>query len=110
MATSKYTIAPPSVAPLLHEYGDWDNIPDEAWDEYCAAQAYWARSRRMYAGRARAAKPAGRNRPRSRASRIRREACHERAARPRRPARPSESTSGRSARGYTGGAQSAAET
>jgi hypothetical protein len=51
MATSKYTIAPPSVAPLLHEYGDWDNIPDEAWEEYCAAQAYWARSRRMYAGR-----------------------------------------------------------
>jgi len=50
MATSKYTIAPPSVAPLLHEYGDWDNIPDEAWEEYCAAQAYWARSRRMYAG------------------------------------------------------------
>jgi len=50
MATSKYTIAPPSVAPLLHEYGDWENIPDEAWEEYCAAQAYWARSRRMYAG------------------------------------------------------------
>ena len=53
MATSKYTIAPPSVAPLVHEYGDWDNIPDEAWEEYCAAQAYWARSRRMYAGRLR---------------------------------------------------------
>jgi len=53
MATSKYTIAPPSVAPLLHEYGDWDNIPDEAWEEYCAAQAYWACSRRMYAGRLR---------------------------------------------------------
>ena len=50
MTTSKYTIAPPSVAPLLHEYGDWENIPDEAWEEYCAAQAYWARSRRMYAG------------------------------------------------------------
>ena len=50
MATSNYTIAPPSVAPLLHEYGDWDLIPEEAWDEYCAAQAYWARSRRMYAG------------------------------------------------------------
>jgi hypothetical protein len=49
MATSKYTIAPPSVAPLLHEYGDWDDIPEEAWAEYCAAQAYWARSRRMYA-------------------------------------------------------------
>jgi hypothetical protein len=49
MATSKYTIAPPSVAPLLHEYGDWDLIPEEAWEEYCAAQAYWARSRRMYA-------------------------------------------------------------
>jgi hypothetical protein len=50
MATSNYTIAPPSVAPLLHEYGDWDLIPEAAWDEYCAAQAYWARSRRMYAG------------------------------------------------------------
>ena len=50
MATSNYTIAPPSVAPLLHEYGDWDLIPEEAWNEYCAAQAYWARSRRMYAG------------------------------------------------------------
>jgi HJR/Mrr/RecB family endonuclease len=53
MATSKYTIAPPSVAPLLHEYGDWENIPDEAWEEYCAAQAYWARSRRMYADQGR---------------------------------------------------------
>ena len=50
MATSNYTIAPPSVAPLLHEYGDFDRIPEEAWDEYCAAQAYWARSRRMYTG------------------------------------------------------------
>jgi hypothetical protein len=50
MATSKYTIAPPSVAPLLHEYGDYENIPDEAWDEYCAAQAYWSRTRRMYQG------------------------------------------------------------
>jgi hypothetical protein len=50
MATSRYTIPPPSVAPLLHEYGDWANIPEEAWEEYCAAQAYWARSRRMYAG------------------------------------------------------------
>ena len=59
MATSNYTIAPPSVAPLLHEYGDWDLIPEEAWDEYCAAQAYWARSRRMYASQTRAAKPAG---------------------------------------------------
>jgi hypothetical protein len=46
MATSNYTIAPPSVAPLLHEYGDWDLIPEAAWNEYCAAQAYWARSRR----------------------------------------------------------------
>ena len=53
MATSKYTIAPPSVAPLLAEYGDWDRIPEAAWDEYSAAQAYWARSRRMYAGEAR---------------------------------------------------------
>jgi hypothetical protein len=50
MATSKYTIAPPSVAPLLEEFGEYENIPDEAWDEYCAAQAYWARTRRMYQG------------------------------------------------------------
>jgi hypothetical protein len=46
--TSRYTIAPPSVAPLLHEYGDYDAIPEAAWREYDAAQAYWARSRRMY--------------------------------------------------------------
>jgi hypothetical protein len=50
MTQSRYTIAPPSVAPLLHEYGDWDNIPESAWREYDAAQAYWARSRRLYAG------------------------------------------------------------
>ena len=50
MATAKYTIAPPSVTPLLMEFGDYDAIPEEAWNEYCAAQAYWARSRRMYAG------------------------------------------------------------
>jgi hypothetical protein len=50
MATSRYTIAPPSVAPLLHEFGDWEKVPDQAWDEYCAAVAYWSRSRRMYAG------------------------------------------------------------
>jgi hypothetical protein len=30
MATSKYTIAPPSVAPLLMEFGDYDAIPEEA--------------------------------------------------------------------------------
>jgi len=59
MATSKYTIAPPSVAPLLHEYGDWENIPDEAWEEYSAAQAYWARSRRMYAGQGKSRKACG---------------------------------------------------
>jgi hypothetical protein len=46
--TSRYTIAPPSVAPLLHEYGDWDNIPAPAWREYIAATAYWARCWRMY--------------------------------------------------------------
>jgi hypothetical protein len=52
MATSKYTIAPPSVMPLLMEFGDYDAIPEAAWREYDAAQAYWARSRRMYAGSA----------------------------------------------------------
>jgi hypothetical protein len=50
MATSKYTIAPPSVAPLLHEYGDYDNIPEDAWREYIAAMAYWSRTWLMYAG------------------------------------------------------------
>jgi hypothetical protein len=50
MATSKYTIAPPSVAPLLMEFGDYDAIPEEAWREFDAAMAYWARCRRMYAG------------------------------------------------------------
>jgi hypothetical protein len=50
MATSKYTIAPPSVAPLLMEFGDYDAIPEEAWREYIAAQAYWARTWLMYAG------------------------------------------------------------
>ena len=50
MATSKYTIAPPSVAPLLHEYGDYDAIPDAAWREFIAAHAYWARTWLMYAG------------------------------------------------------------
>jgi hypothetical protein len=50
MATSKYIIAPPSVMPLLMEFGDYDAIPEAAWREYDAAQAYWARSRRMYAG------------------------------------------------------------
>ena len=60
MATSNYTIAPPSVAPLLHEYGDWDLIPEQAWDEYCAAQAYWARSGRMYAGEVRGGRKARR--------------------------------------------------
>jgi hypothetical protein len=48
MAFAKYTICPPSVAPLLHEYDDWDNIPPEAWREYIAACAYWARCWRMY--------------------------------------------------------------
>jgi hypothetical protein len=50
MATSKYTVAPPSVAPLLHEYGDYDAIPDDAWREYIAAMAYWSRTWLMYAG------------------------------------------------------------
>jgi hypothetical protein len=50
MMTSKYTIAPPSVAPLLHEFGDYDAIPEDAWREYIAAQAYWARTWLMYAG------------------------------------------------------------
>jgi hypothetical protein len=50
MVTSKYTIAPPSVAPLLHEYGDYDNIPEDAWREYIAAMAYWSRTWLMYAG------------------------------------------------------------
>jgi len=50
MATSKYTIAPPSVAPLLMEFGDYDAIPEEAWREFIAAQAYWARTWLMYAG------------------------------------------------------------
>jgi hypothetical protein len=49
MATARYTIAPPSVAPLLQAYGDWDNIPEEAWREYIAAHAFWARSWLMYA-------------------------------------------------------------
>lgn len=49
MATSKYTIAPPAVTPLLEEYGDYDQIPDHAWREYIAAMAYWARCWRMYA-------------------------------------------------------------
>jgi hypothetical protein len=50
MATSKYTIAPPSVAVLLHQYGDYDDIPPEAWREYIAAMAYWSRTWLMYAG------------------------------------------------------------
>jgi hypothetical protein len=49
MTISKYTVAPPSVAPLLHQYDDWDAIPEEAWREYIAAHAYWARSWLMYA-------------------------------------------------------------
>jgi hypothetical protein len=49
MATSKYTIAPPTVAPLLMEYGEFDLIPEDAWREYIAAQAYWARTWLMYA-------------------------------------------------------------
>src|SRR5262245_3500165 len=51
MAASKYTIAPPSVAPLLMEFGDYDAIPDAAWREFIAATAYWARTWLMYAGR-----------------------------------------------------------
>jgi hypothetical protein len=50
MATAKYTIAPPSLTPLLMEYGDYDNIPDECWREYIAAHAFWARAWLMYAG------------------------------------------------------------
>jgi hypothetical protein len=50
MATSKYTIAPPSVARLLHEYGDYDAIPDTAWREFIHAMAYWSRCWLMYAG------------------------------------------------------------
>jgi hypothetical protein len=46
--TAKYIIAPPTLAPLLMEFGDYESIPEQAWDEYCAAQAYWARSRRYY--------------------------------------------------------------
>jgi hypothetical protein len=49
MATSKYTIAPPTIAPLLMEYGEYDNIPEDCWREYIAAQAYWARTWLMYA-------------------------------------------------------------
>jgi hypothetical protein len=50
MATAKYTIAPPSVMPLLMQYGDYDAVPEAAWREYIAAQAYWARTWLMYAG------------------------------------------------------------
>jgi hypothetical protein len=51
MATAKYTIAPPSLTPLLHEFGDYENIPDECWREYIAAHRFWARAWEMYAGR-----------------------------------------------------------
>jgi hypothetical protein len=50
MTTSKYTIAPPSIGPLLHQYGDYDAIPEDAWREYIAAMAYWSRTWLMYAG------------------------------------------------------------
>lgn len=49
MATYKYTIAPPPITPLLHEFGDYDQIPDDCWREYIAAMSYWARCWRMYA-------------------------------------------------------------
>jgi hypothetical protein len=50
MATSKYLVAPPSIGPLLHEFGDYDAIPEDAWREYIAAMAYWSRTWLMYAG------------------------------------------------------------
>jgi hypothetical protein len=50
MATAKYTIAPPSLTPLLMEFGDYENIPDECWREYIAAHRFWARAWEMYAG------------------------------------------------------------
>src|SRR5262245_64657018 len=50
MAASKYTIAPPSIAPLLLEFGDYDAIPEAAWREFIAATTYWARTWLMYAG------------------------------------------------------------
>jgi hypothetical protein len=50
MATAKYTIAPPSLTPLLMEYGEYENIPDECWREYIAAHRFWARAWEMYAG------------------------------------------------------------
>jgi hypothetical protein len=37
----KYILFPPSVAPLLEEYGDWGDIPDTAWAEYIAALRSW---------------------------------------------------------------------
>jgi hypothetical protein len=46
---ARYTIAPPSLTPLLQEYGDYENIPDERWREYIAAHAFWARAWLMYA-------------------------------------------------------------
>jgi hypothetical protein len=61
ITTSRYTIAPPSLTPLLHEYGDYDNIPDECWREYIAAHRFWERAWEMYANpkpkRARAEEP-----------------------------------------------------
>jgi hypothetical protein len=45
---AKYTIAPPTLAPLLMEFGEYDAIPDDCWREYIAAQSYWARTWRMY--------------------------------------------------------------
>jgi hypothetical protein len=50
MTTSRYTIAPPSLTPLLMEYGEYENIPDHCWREYIAAHAFWARAWEMYAG------------------------------------------------------------
>ena len=50
MATAKYTIAPPSLTPLLMEYGEYEDIPDECWREYIAAHRFWARAWEMYAG------------------------------------------------------------
>jgi hypothetical protein len=50
MTTSRYTIAPPSLTPLLMEYGEYEHIPDECWREYIAAHRFWARAWEMYAG------------------------------------------------------------
>jgi hypothetical protein len=49
MTTARYTIAPPSLTPLLMEYGEYENIPDECWRQYIAAHEFWARAWRMYA-------------------------------------------------------------